>query len=75
VKDCAECVELTEDYVHRIERSVSFEGPLTDDQRARLHEISHKCPVHKTLTSRIVIADMKDDESLRDSNAGNFFDN
>ena len=75
VKDCAECVELTEDYVHRIERSVSFEGPLTDAQRARLHEISHKCPVHKTLTSRIVIADMKDDERLRDSNAGNFFDN
>ena len=59
-QDCAECVQNTEGYVHRIERSVTFEGDLTDEQRARLQEIAHKCPVHKTLTSEIVIADMKD---------------
>ncbi|HKO95353.1 MAG TPA: OsmC family protein [Pyrinomonadaceae bacterium] len=59
-KDCQECAEGTEGYVHRIERSVSFEGKLTDEQRARLTEISHKCPVHRTLTSPIVIAELED---------------
>jgi putative redox protein len=57
-KDCQECAQGTEGYVHRIERSVSFQGDLTDEQLARLKEISHKCPVHKTLTSQIVIADI-----------------
>ena len=59
-KDCAECVQNTEGYVHRIERSVAVEGNLTDEQRERLQEIAHKCPVHKTLSSEIVIADLKD---------------
>jgi putative redox protein len=61
-KDCQECVQNKEGYVHRIERSVSVTGPLSDEQRARLQEIAHKCPVHKTLTSEIVITDMKDGE-------------
>ena len=59
-KDCQECAEGSEGYVHRIERSVTFEGELTEEQRARLQEISHKCPVHRTLTSPIVIAELKD---------------
>jgi putative redox protein len=42
-------------FVHRIERKVSFTGPLSEEQRARLQEIAHKCPVHRTLTSEIVI--------------------
>ena len=57
-KDCQECAQNVEGYVHRIERSVSFKGNLTEEQLARLHEISHKCPVHKTLSSQIVIADL-----------------
>jgi putative redox protein len=59
--DCQECINSTEGYVHRIERSVTFEGDLSEEQRARLQEISHKCPVHKTLTSEIVISEMKDE--------------
>ena len=59
-RDCAECVQNTEGYVHRIERSVTVEGDLNDEQRERLQEIAHKCPVHKTLTSQIVVADMKE---------------
>jgi putative redox protein len=74
VKDCQECAQLSEGYVHRIERAVSFTGPLTDEQRARLQEIAHKCPVHKTLSSPIVIAELKDDDTLKDSEAGDFFD-
>jgi putative redox protein len=59
-KDCEECERSQDGFVHRIERSVSFEGDLSDEQRKRLHEISHKCPVHRTLTSEIVIVDLKD---------------
>lgn len=58
-KDCMEC-KLTDGYVHRIERSVELEGDLSDEQRARLQEIAHKCPVHKTLSSQIVIAEMRE---------------
>jgi putative redox protein len=59
-KDCVECAKETEGYVHRIQRSVSFEGSLSEEQLTRLQEIAHKCPVHKTLTSPIVISELKD---------------
>jgi putative redox protein len=59
--DCAECTGTTEGYVHRIERSVSFEGDLSEEQRSRLQEIAHKCPVHKMLTAEIVISEPKDE--------------
>ena len=71
-KDCEECNDK-EGFIHRIERSVTVTGVLSDEQRARLQEIAHKCPVHKTLTSKIVIMDMKDEEKLESSEAGNFF--
>ncbi|HEX5702029.1 MAG TPA: OsmC family protein [Pyrinomonadaceae bacterium] len=57
-KDCAECEAKPEGYVQRIERSVTIEGSLTEEQQARLQEIAHKCPVHKTLTSPIIITEM-----------------
>jgi len=57
-KDCTECTRSTEGFVHRIQRKVTFEGELTDEQLARLQEISHKCPVHKMLTSEIVITEL-----------------
>jgi len=56
-KDCQECMQNIEGYVHRIERSVSLTGDLTDEQQARLQEIAHKCPVHKTLSNPIVISE------------------
>ena len=58
--DCQECLNGNDGYVTRIRRSVTFEGDLTEEQLARLREISHKCPVHKTLTSPIVVTDLKD---------------
>ena len=57
-KDCAECAENLEGYVHRIERSITISGNLSDEQQARLQEIGRKCPVHKTLSSPIVISDL-----------------
>lgn len=59
-RDCTECERSSEGFVHRLERSVAVEGDLTDEQRTRLQEIAHKCPVHKALTSEIVIAELKD---------------
>ena len=59
-KDCEECMQEKEGYIHRIERSVTITGQLSDEQHARLQEIAHKCPVHKTLTSEIIITDLKD---------------
>jgi putative redox protein len=62
-KDCEECVRGADGYAHRIERSVTIEGDLDEAQRARLQEIAHKCPVHKMLTSEIVIAELEDRDS------------
>jgi putative redox protein len=59
-KDCTECTRAAEGFIHRIERSVTIEGELTEEQHARLQEIAHKCPVHKTLSSEIVIAELKE---------------
>lgn len=36
-------------------REVRFEGALDDTQRARLVEISKRCPVHKALSGTIAI--------------------
>jgi len=62
-KDCLECVQGHDGFVHRIERAVTFLGDLSSDQHARLQEIAHKCPVHKTLTSQIVISELKSEET------------
>jgi putative redox protein len=60
--DCEECTRTPEGYAHRIQRSVTFEGNLSDDQLTRLKEIAHKCPLHKTLISEIVISELQDDK-------------
>jgi putative redox protein len=47
----------------RFDRSIGLEGPLTDEQRARLLEIAERCPVHRTLEggSRITTAPLPPD--------------
>jgi len=52
--NCAEC-ETKEGMLDRIERDIHFAGSLTKEQRSKLLEIANKCPVHRTLTSEIVI--------------------
>jgi len=39
----------------RIERKIEIEGPLDDEQRARLFAIAEKCPVHKMLTKGVAV--------------------
>ena len=58
-KDCAECESESDGFIHHIERSVELEGDLTEEQRARLQEIAHRCPVHRTLVSEIAVTDLK----------------
>jgi putative redox protein len=57
-KDCAECGSDSADFIHHIERAVELEGDLSEEQRARLQEIAHRCPVHRTLTSEIAVTEM-----------------
>lgn len=52
--DCAAC-ETKEGRIDRIERVVTLEGELDDEQRAKLLEIADKCPVHRTLHSEVSI--------------------
>jgi len=58
-KDCAECGVTSEGFVHHIERAVELEGDLTEEQRTRLQEIAHRCPVHRTLTNEIAVTELK----------------
>ena len=58
-KDCAECESDSNEFVHQIERAVELDGDLDDEQRARLQEIAHRCPVHRTLTNEIAITELK----------------
>jgi putative redox protein len=44
-----------ESKVSRFTRLIELEGDLDEDQRQRLIEISHRCPVHRTLEEDIVI--------------------
>lgn len=52
--DCEEC-ETREGMLDQIEREISIEGALDEEQRKRLMEIADKCPVHRTLHSEIRI--------------------
>ncbi len=52
--DCATC-ETKEGKIDRLEREITLEGPLDEAQRQRLREIADRCPVHRTLTSEILI--------------------
>jgi putative redox protein len=47
----------------RITQEISFSGPLSDEQRTRVLEIAHKCPVHRTLAYglEIVTKEISDD--------------
>ena len=58
--DCADC-ETTVGKIDRIHKTLTIEGPLDADQRAKLLEIADKCPVHRTLHSEVLIeTDMKE---------------
>lgn len=53
-KDCETCDTKTS-MVDHIDRAITLEGNLDAEQRRKLMEIADKCPVHKTLESKIEI--------------------
>ena len=55
--DCQKC-ETREGKLTRIRRHVEITGDLDDEQRARLHEIAARCPVHRTLEGPVEIFDV-----------------
>ncbi|MBV9787106.1 MAG: OsmC family protein [Chloroflexi bacterium] len=54
--DCETCVDQ-DVKLDRIKVKIVFKGNLDDDQRARLKEISKRCPIHQTLINKIDISD------------------
>lgn len=46
--DCEKC-EQPGEMLEQVEKELRLLGPLSDEQRQRLHVISQKCPVQKTL--------------------------
>ncbi|HET7631098.1 MAG TPA: OsmC family protein [Gemmatimonadaceae bacterium] len=52
--DCETC-ETKAGRLDRIDATIELVGPLDEAQRAKLLEIAHKCPVHRTLTSETEI--------------------
>ena len=52
--DCAEC-ENKDQKIDRIEREIELTGGLDDSQRERLVEIANRCPVHRTLESKVSV--------------------
>jgi putative redox protein len=55
--DCEDC-EQKEGYIERIKVTLTIEGDLNDEQRARLKEIAGKCPVRRTLLAGPKIVDV-----------------
>lgn len=53
-KDCDDC-ESKDGFVHTIQKDIKLIGDLDETQRARLIEISDRCPVNKTLLNEIRI--------------------
>jgi putative redox protein len=51
-EDCEDCDE-TSAKIDKIEEEIIVKGDLTDEQLDRMLEISHKCPVYKTLEGSI----------------------
>jgi len=54
VQDCAECDQKPA-RMDVVDRVITLEGDLTDEQRARLLEIAERCPVHQTLQGNIQV--------------------
>lgn len=53
-KDCKDCDEK-DGRVELITRQIKIVGDITEAERARLLQIADRCPVHKTLHSKLVV--------------------
>lgn len=51
-KDCEDCGEGLTGKIDRIERRLTVEGELSDEQYEKLIAIADKCPVHRTIEGK-----------------------
>jgi len=58
--DCVNC-ENSDAKIDHIESKIHLTGSLTAEQRSKLLAIANKCPVHRTLTSTMIIKTQLDD--------------
>lgn len=56
VRDCDDC-ETKDVRLDYFRKRVIVRGPLSEEQRLKLEEISRRCPVHRTLTGDVRIDD------------------
>jgi len=54
-KDCSQANKDKTGMLSRIRREIDLEGQLSDQDRLRLMEMADRCPVHRTLSSQIVL--------------------
>lgn len=54
-EDCGACESGPGGMLDRIERILVIDGDLSKKQRQRLAEIADRCPVHRTLTSSVIV--------------------
>ena len=54
-EDCWDCESKGEAQISEIVLDITLDGDLTDAERAKLLEIAHKCPVHRTLAGEIKV--------------------
>jgi putative redox protein len=52
--DCASC-DTSETRIDRLDCKIALHGALTNEQRQELLRVANRCPVHRTLTSKIDI--------------------
>jgi|SRR3954470_16711217 len=57
-RDCTDCVVRDDTLLDHIETAITLTGALSTEQEHRLVEIAHRCPVHRTLKSEIVIREV-----------------
>ena len=53
-RDCADC-DTRDVMLDKVTKELTLRGPLEEAQRARLVEISERCPVQRTLQRSVVI--------------------
>ncbi|MBZ0281580.1 MAG: OsmC family protein [Anaerolineae bacterium] len=51
-------------FIHNIREHIHFEGPLSEEQKARLLVIAGKCPVHMTLENPVFFDETLAEETL-----------
>jgi len=53
-QDCVDC-DTKPARMDVVDRIITLEGALTEEQRAKLLEIAERCPVHQTLQGKIQV--------------------